>query len=678
MLRNIALAMGVALSALGVAVAGAPRTVPAPAPPGAAADSVRRLHVLVVLYPRSFARELTPPQVERLDEEIAEFADFYRRHGAGRVAFRFSLLQVDRPLRRDEVDEVAPGKYYLSREDVERELRALGADTLGVDEVVTFYAWNDANADGAALAYGGAAVGPDGHFLGDAGYNAIGVFAWNPGRIAQVAVHEMLHNLDDMFSRSGMPGTFLNADEMSRNMPTLLRERPGAFLPYYTDADMLAFAKRERAGREMYPWWMQRVYYAWMLERTPADAWARLRYGRMAAGLPDDAPQPLFDDVGLSATTSRFYDVVLAPMDTASPATRAGTPLLARVAGTTFPLAPRRYALEDFDGTPLVRRPYHAGWVDLPDGDARIEVAGAATPVRRLAQMEMAAPTSVTEYRAAGDSSAQTVPLQVSVRLAGWPEAGPALEDAAVMATDAAGRTFRLAPAGGGRYAAVLPAPPGGTTYRIDARSPGRIPAHVRVSVRRRPEWSVSAPATLEVPMGMPFNVHVAVKDDRTLPDARVTANVGDASVPLTPTDAGYAANVRGLAPGMHDVVVRAERAGATVVDTVRVYVRARGWIRVPRRLEALPGEPVTLDATVRSRMGEPMRGLGLPLVAIVADGVTPLEEDSAGIYRASLRLAPGRHRVYVTSLSGDFQRRVVLVDVQDGGTASPQEGGQP
>ncbi|HKJ92924.1 MAG TPA: hypothetical protein VJ957_07135 [Longimicrobiales bacterium] len=667
----------VPLFALLVGVAGPGHAYATRAPAARAApDSVRQLDVLLVVYTKSFSRELTPAQVERLDEEMVEFADFYRRHGGSRVAFRFSLLQVDRPLRRDEVDEVAPGKYYLSREDVERELDALGADTLGVDEVVAFYAWNDANPDGAALAYGGAAVGPDGHFLGDAGYNAIGVFAWNPGRIAQVAVHEMLHNLDDMFSRSGMADTFLNPDEMSRNMPTLLRERPGLFRPYYTDAEMLAFARREKAGREMYPWWMQRLYYAWMLERTPAGAWNGLRYGRMARRAPADAAEPLFADAGLAAATRRFYDSVLAPRDTATPATRALSPLVARIGGQAVPLAPRQSALEDFDGTPLVREPYHAGWVDLPPGDSRIEVAGAVTRVRRLPQVEIVAPTSITAYRednagrergrAARDTAG--VRVQVTVRMAGWPAAGPVLDDADVRATDAAGHTLTLERVGSGRYAAVLPAPPAGRAYRIDARAPGRIPAHVNVRVRRRPDWSVAAPATLETPMGMPFNVRVAVREDRALEDARVSAAVVDTTVVLEPAEGGgYTANVGGMRPGMHDVVVRAQRPGEVAVDTVRVYVKARGWIRVPRRVAAAAGRPVELTAVVRSRMGEPMPRLGLPLVAIVGDLVVPFTEDAGGVYRASLHLARGRHRVYVTSLTGEFQRRVVLVDVGRG-----------
>ena len=46
-----------------------------------------------------------------------------------------------------------------------------------------------------------------------------------------------------------MPDGLLNADEMSRNMPAVLPERPGAFLPHYDVNEMISYAERERANR---------------------------------------------------------------------------------------------------------------------------------------------------------------------------------------------------------------------------------------------------------------------------------------------------------------------------------------------------------------------------------------------------------------------------------------------
>jgi hypothetical protein len=95
-------------------------------------------------------------------------------------------------------------------------------------------------------------------------------------------------------------------------MAQLLRERPGAFLPRYSDTEMLAFADRERQGREGYPWALQLVYYGWMLERTPKAAWNRLHYGRMVpAGAP--AVRPLYAEVFTSVANDSTYLPVLAP-----------------------------------------------------------------------------------------------------------------------------------------------------------------------------------------------------------------------------------------------------------------------------------------------------------------------------------------------------------------------------
>ncbi len=87
---------------------------------------VRRIDVLIVLYTRSFSQTLTRDQIERVHEEVFEFVDFYQSAAGDAVDFRISLLQIDRELALSEVAEVAPGRYYLSRENIEAELSALG------------------------------------------------------------------------------------------------------------------------------------------------------------------------------------------------------------------------------------------------------------------------------------------------------------------------------------------------------------------------------------------------------------------------------------------------------------------------------------------------------------------------------------------------------------------------
>jgi hypothetical protein len=89
------------------------------------------------------------------------------------------------------------------------------------------------------------------------------------------------------------------------------------------------------------------------------------------------------------------------------------------------------------------------------------------------------------------------------------------------------------------------------------------------------------------------------------------------------------------------------------------------------------PDGRVWADAVVQGRMGDEIRLSRLPLVSIVADHVVPLSWDSAANrYEAFLFAPPEADRVVVTSLTGDFQRRVV--PLMDGRNDVVQRPGPP
>ena len=653
------------------------------APPLAApADSVRQLNVAIVLATNSFNKVLTPADVERVHEEVAEFYAFYQLHGAGKVDFRFSLIQVDRPLARREIAEVSPGRYYLSRDNLEAELAARGFRGR-FDEVITLHAWSNANPDRALQAYGGGAVGPDGQFLGDAGFNSIPVMGRDPNTIGQVLIHEVLHNVDDMFSRSGMPDGFFNADEMSRNMAQLLRERPGAFLPRFSDAEMLAFADRERQGREGYPWALQLVYYGWMLERTPKAAWDRLRYGRMVpAARP--AVRPLYAEIFTSVANDSTYLPVLAP---------AGSVLTAdggRLTALNRRLTARTYDQTDFDGTVIYRGGFYAAWVPLARGASGDSVAVAirgSTPAQ--------APTSEAG-RGRGGRPAAVPPAGVvtaSALVVRQHVASVVAEPLLVRYVDrgeegdipARVLQDRLGgdgpPVNGARLTVSGPPVPGARStvsgppdllalgthdVTLSAEAPGWYvhPTAVRVVARRG--WRVSDDGPLTVSLGSPLTVNAFVREDRGRDDVSVTATIEGRRVPLSRTgDGRYSVTVPGdIAPGLHWAFLSAAApSGEVVTDSVRVYVRPAGWIRPPATFARGADGLVPVVVQVESRMGEDVRGAHLPLVAIVGDAVAPLgEADSAGTYTGAVRAPAGANRVILASLLGDIQRRVVEI----------------
>jgi len=507
-----------------------------------ASDSVRRLDVAIVLLTNSFNKVLTPAEVERVHEEVAEFYAFYQQHGAGKVDFHFSLIEIDRPLARGEIGEVSPGRYYLSREDLERELVARGFRGR-FDEVVALHAWSNANPERALQAYGGGAVGPDGQFLGDAGWNSIPVMGRDPNTIGQVLIHEVLHNLDDMFARSGMPDEFFNADEMSRNMPQLLRERPGAFLPRYTDAEMLAYADRERQGREAYPWAMQLVYYGWMLERTPKASWDRLRFGRMAPRT-QPAVRPLYAEIFTASANDSTYLPVLAPDGAA-------------VAADGLRLAARHFEQTDFDGTVISRGTFYAAWVPIRGERDTAYVTLGGRVVRTAVRVRFVARRS---WRVSDDgplSATLGSPLTVNA----FVREDQGRNDVAVAAT-IGGRRVPLVRTGDGRYSVTVPGDlaPGLHWARLAATDPGGAVVTDSVRVYVRPGGWIRPPATFARAADGSVPVSVAV-ESRMGEDVRgahlpLVAIVGDAVVPLVEADSS----------GTYSGVVRAPPSAARLV----------------------------------------------------------------------------------------------------------------
>ena len=677
---------GLALLLLGATSGGAPPPCPcapvrlcpcasvplcpcAPVP----ADSVRQLQVAIALVTNSFNKVLTPAEVERVHEEVAEFYAFYQLHGAGKVDFRFSLIQIDRPIARREIAEVSPGRYYLSRENLEAELAARGFRGK-FDEVIALHAWSNANPDRALQAYGGGAVGPDGQFLGDAGFNSIPVMGRDPNTIGQVLIHEVLHNVDDMFSRSGLPDDFFNADEMSRNMPQLLRERPGGFLPHYSDAEMLAFADRERQGREGYPWALQLVYYGWMLERTPKAAWDRLRYGRMVPGTPP-AVRPLYAEIFTSAANDSTYIPVLAP---------AGAVLTADGRRLTA----RSYEQTDFDGTVIYRGGFYARWVPVTRGGdtvgvairgtALADVSGVAGAGNRVAARRSAAEAAVgavaTSALVVRQRVASVVAEPLLVRYVDRGEGGEipsqVLQDK-LGGDGPAVSGARVNITGGADLLSL-----GTHDVTLSAEAPGWYvhPTALRVVARRG--WRITDDGPLTVSLGSPLAVNAFVREDRGRDDLRVAATIEGRSVPLARTgDGRYSVTVPfDLAPGLHWARLAATAStGEVVTDSLRVYVRPAGWIRPPATFARGADGVIPVAVQVASRMGVDVRGAHLPLVAIVGDAVAPLAEaDSAGTYAGSVRAGAAERRVILASLVGDLQRRVVEI-APAAGQAAPR-----
>jgi len=262
--------------------------------------------------------------------------------------------------------------------------------------------------------------------------------------------------------------------------------------------------------------------------------------------------------------------------------------------------------------------------------------------------------------------------LLAEVREACFGGDGPAVQGATLKA-QIGERTLNAEQLGPGQFAFELPDLEPGShrlTLKVEARGFVFVPR--AVTVERRSAWRIWADSQIVAANGTPLDITIRIARDVGARGARVTALVGDQQVALRElADGRYGVVLEeGLLPGLKTVHVRAELpgpAGIEVLDhAIPIYVEPRGWMEVPTRIEAGAGEPVTLEARVRDRMGRVVKGAGLPVAVVVgAELLTMQEDDTSRVYRLSFVPPPGDSRFYFIGLEGIYERRVVSLQAR-------------
>ncbi|HSG81555.1 MAG TPA: hypothetical protein VLC48_04860, partial [Gemmatimonadota bacterium] len=435
---------------------------------------------------------------------------------------------------------------------------------------------------------------------------------------------------------------------------------------------MLSYAQRELANRATYPWSMQLVYYAWMLRRTPREAWLKLNYGGAVEPAPRGRTRPLYDRVFLSRANDQVYLTAEAGGVREAAANIAG--------GARGVLVRRTYRHTDFDGSVLFQGNYLAGWVTLPDGAEPVEVAvgEGVTEIVRLGMGEIVAPPRVVTYAGEGEGGAGGVganrdALVVELREARLGGAGPRVAGG-VLGGQPESLALRFVEREPGYFVALLDQL-GVGVGRIDlqAEAAGLVFIPRVVELERRYPWSITADSQLVAGLGTPFDLTLRIAQDRGAAGARVTAAVAGRELELAELEDGRYSVVldEGLRPGLDTIRVRAVLAGgddAEVLErAIPVYVEPRGWIEVPARIGGRHGEAVVLEARVKDRMGRVVKGARLALGLVLGAELLMMKEraDGSGIYEARLIVPPGEQRVYVIGLDGRFERRVIVLQAQ-------------
>lgn len=175
---------------------------------GAAESPYLRLQVLVAVYPRTFTHTARPEDLAAVRAAVGQAVESFWRASRMRLHLAVDLVTVDRFVPEPEFWQPRPGRYWMNdRSDgvrhVENDLLARGCPEGDYDIVAVLYAWR--NGPGHGSQYGGAAHGVN-QLLGRAAYLAIPM-AWNPGALAGILEHELMHAIESIF-RNGTEAAF--------------------------------------------------------------------------------------------------------------------------------------------------------------------------------------------------------------------------------------------------------------------------------------------------------------------------------------------------------------------------------------------------------------------------------------------------------------------------------------
>ena len=327
----------------------------------------------------------------------------------------------------------------------------------------------------------------------------------------------------------------------------------------------------------------------------------------------------------------------------------------------------RTYQHTDFDGGVLFEGNYLAGWLSMPAGTDRVEVTlgEESAEIVPLGMGDVMAPARVVTYagEVGGGDEALVVEL-CEARLGGD---GPRIEGASLAGLEFEEREpgYFVAPLIGQAI--------GMRRIDLEAEAPGIVFVSRAVELEHRYPWSIAADGQIVAGLGTPFDLTIRVAQDRGVSGVRVTATVAGREVELEElADGQYTVSLdEGLAAGLDTIRVRAELpsdSGAEVLErAIPIYVEPRGWIEVPSRIGAAAGATITLEARVRDRMGRIVKGAKLAIAAVVGPQLVMMTErdGDSGVYKVSFTAPPGVHRIYVVGLEGNFERRVIVLQVE-------------
>jgi hypothetical protein len=300
------------------------------------------------MLPNTDISKLNLSQIKLFHQQIAAFWTWYQKQVPEILDLQLSYVQLDHQIPLDEFVKVSEDGYFLEPGPIIKRLRECGIGNFEYDEVMAYYSWQSPNHLNANLAYGGLAFGPGNGFLGDVGFSTSGIFGWSPERISQISIHEILHNIDKMFEKSGFP-EFLNPDDMGCNMKQLIKEKPDSMT--YNDEEMLKRAGLEALRQVTFAWENQLVYYSWMLQRMEKEKWFKLKYGNIVYEKSSPyVARPLYKHIIAERADSVYLPYIFCNQDL-SPV--ENSTVVIYIDGIPFEMEKEEYHHKNFEGETL-------------------------------------------------------------------------------------------------------------------------------------------------------------------------------------------------------------------------------------------------------------------------------------------------------------------------------------
>jgi hypothetical protein len=214
-------------------------------------DYGNRVHVFRVLflfYPNTELQGVSIESIEKIIGRLNTFTSFFKNNTGGSLEIIYYTITIDRKLYRYEMENITTDgqiRYFVSPSTVRDDIEKLGIDPRFYEAIIVYYGirWP-------YVAHGGCSWGAKGYF-GETGFISIPIAPDGyiisdkyADFLIEVAVHEFLHVIDDMYEISG-DSSFYNPDEMEK------------WTNYTRPYD----------------------YYKWILRNWPSEKWYTLKYG---------------------------------------------------------------------------------------------------------------------------------------------------------------------------------------------------------------------------------------------------------------------------------------------------------------------------------------------------------------------------------------------------------------